>query len=334
MRSARATAPSRIDLAGGTLDIWPLHHAMPEAGITVNAAVDVPARAEVEVNADGSPGIRLVSRDLGSEAAYADLAALDAACAARTCALPLLSEAVRAVAPETGLTLSTHATGPAGAGLGGSSALLAAVLGALFVATGRDPDPRAIQALGQGLETRLLRKPTGYQDYYPPLLGGCLALEGAVGGLRIERLDVDLEALAARLRLVYTGEPHVSGDTNWRTYRAYFDGEAHTVNALHELASISRRMRDSLRAGDLETALDLVVDDGTVRRRMAPGVDTPGIQAIDAAVRAAGARGTNVCGAGGGGCVLVVLAADTDPEAVDAALRQRLVAEGLRVEPL
>jgi len=339
MKPTRARTPSRIDLAGGTLDIWPLHHAMPEPGITVNVAVDVPAQATVKPHTDGRPGIRLVSVDQQKEVAYADLAALRAA---EDCPLRLLSEAVRAVAPEVGFTLTTHATGPAGAGLGGSSALLSAVLGALFESCGRGLEPRAIQPIGQDVETRLLGKPTGYQDYFPPLLGGCLAIEGAVGGLQVEHLPVDLDALAARLRLVYTGAPHFSGVTNWGVYRAYFDGERETVEALHELAGISRTMRTCLREGDLDAALDLVIADGTVRRRMAPGVTTPGIESLDEAVRAAGARGMSVCGAGGGGCVLVVLEADADPAPVDAALAAgpgevmalRLVSEGLVIEAL
>jgi D-glycero-alpha-D-manno-heptose-7-phosphate kinase len=57
---------------------------------------------------------------------------------------------------------------------------------------------------------------------------------------------------------------------------------------------------------------------------MAPGVTTPGIEALDEAMRATGALGTKICGAGGGGCVLILL---PDPknhprvgEAIDAAL--------------
>jgi D-glycero-alpha-D-manno-heptose-7-phosphate kinase len=226
--------------------------------------------------------------------------------------------------------------------LGGSSALLSATLGALLESCGRPLAPRAIQPLGQDVETRLLGKPTGYQDYFPPLLGGCLSIEGAVGGLRIEHLPVDLEALGARLRLVYTGAPHVSGITNWGVYRAFFDGEPQTVSSIGELARISRALDGRLRAGDLDAALDLVIEDGRVRRGMAPGVTTDLIESLDRDLRAAGARGTTVCGAGGGGCILVILEEDTEAARIDAILAEgpaqpmplRLVAEGLRIEPL
>lgn len=317
MKNAAVRTPVRIDFAGGTLDIWPLHLVLRQPAVTVNAALDLPARAVV---AAGGEGVRLVSRDQERSEAHADLQALERAMADGTCALPLLAEAVLAVRPEGPLTLTTDAGSPAGAGLGGSSALLCAVLAALLEAEDRVTDPMDVQALAQDVETRVLRKPTGYQDYFPPLFGGCLALEGAPGGLRVEPLPVDLVSLARRLRLVYTGAPHASGITNWGVVRAFLDGEAATVSALEELAALSRAVRDHLRADEIDAALRLVIEDGVVRRRMAPGVTTPAIEALDEAARAAGALGSKVLGAGGGGCVLIVLEAGDPGTAIDELL--------------
>ena len=315
-----ATAPARLDLAGGTLDIRPIHLVLPEPGVTVNVALDMPSRAVVEPVASG--GIRLASEDRDESVAYADPAALAAALCEGDAPLALLSRAVQAVAPAGGLALTTRSRSPAGAGLGASSSLLVSVLAALAAAQGRgeeDLRPERLVPLAVDLETAVLGRPTGYQDFYPPLLGGCLALEGRPGGVVAERLDVDLEALAARLRLVWTGEPHVSGDTNWHTLRAFLDGEPATRAAIHEIAELSRAVRDRLREGDLDGALASVVSEGSVRRRMARGVTTSTIDALDGAVRQAGAVGTKILGAGGGGCVLVVLPGPR-VEAVEAVL--------------
>ena len=46
-KSVEATAPTRIDLAGGTLDIWPLYLFHPGA-VTVNCAIDRRAWCRVE----------------------------------------------------------------------------------------------------------------------------------------------------------------------------------------------------------------------------------------------------------------------------------------------
>ncbi len=329
MRAVRATVPVRIDLAGGTLDIWPLHLALPRPGVTVNAALDVPAHVDVLPRDDGA--IELISVDLDESVRYDDLGALQGGLADAG-PLSLLALAVSAVAPAGGLTLRTRATSPAGAGLGGSSALLGAVLGALFEAEGHAADRESIRALAQDLETALLRTPTGYQDYYPPLYGGCLALEGKAGGIAVETLPVDLVVLESRLRLIYTGEPHHSGMTNWKSIRAYLEGESETVEALHEIAENARVVRSALRAGRVDEALAGVLADGRIRRRMAPGVTTPTIEALDEAVCARGALGTKILGAGGGGCVAVLLAEGASAD-VDAYLAAELP-DGCRAMPL
>ena len=332
MKPTTGRVPVRVDLAGGTLDIWPVYLSLGEPGVTVNAAVDLPAVARVAPLPAGR--VRLASEDRGE-----GVEALRAALAAGGGPLRLLARAVECVVPEGGVSLSTSATSPAGAGLGGSSALLACAVATLASAAGRPLDREAVRRLSQDLETWVVRGPTGYQDYYPPLFGGCLSLEGRPGGVAVERLEVDLEAMSRRLRLVYTGAPHQSGLTNWGAMRAFFDGEAATVRALREIAQVARAVRDALRRGDLGGALSLVVEEGAVRRRMAPGVATRETDAIDAAARAAGAVGTKVLGAGGGGSVLVVLADEREPAGLANALSTdgssplpcRLVGEGLSI---
>src|SRR5204863_7981975 len=98
--------------------------------------------------------------------------------------------------------LVTEAESPAGAGLGGSSALLACAIATLAFAAGRPLELESVRRLAQDVETAVVGGPTGYQDYYPPLFGGCPALEGKAGGVVVERMPVDLEALSRRLRLV------------------------------------------------------------------------------------------------------------------------------------
>lgn len=329
MERLTTCVPLRLDFAGGTLDIWPLHLALAEPAVTVNVALDLPAEVQVEP-LDGE-AIRLASRDLGGEAHYADPAALRSALSNGSCPLPLLGHAALLAAPEGGYALETSARSPKGAGLGGSSALLVAVIGALTAARGARQDLRTIQRMAQDVETALLRTPTGYQDYFPPLYGGLLALEGAPGGVRVETLAIDLGHLERRLRLLYTGEPHESGLTNWGVVRAYLDGETHTVDALEHLARISRAQRHAFRAEDLDAALALIVEDGAVRRTMAPGVATAEIDRLDAGAREAGALGTKICGAGGGGCVLVVL---PDDAPVAAAVDGWLATSGAQQIPL
>ena len=335
-----ARCPTRIDLAGGTLDIWPIHLLLEEPAVTFNVALDLPVDVEVELR-PSTPRIVLASADQGLRAEYADRAALRAELAGGNPRLPLLGMALEASEIEGGARVEVRATSPKGAGLGGSSALMVALLGALAHAAGQDHRARSLLQLAQDVETRLLRTPTGYQDYAPPFYGGCLALEGRPGGVVVEHLhDVDLDVLGARLRLVYTGEPHHSGITNWGIVRAFLEGREHAVRSLQAIAANARVLREALRLGDRDAALEASVEDGQLRKKMAPRISTPTLKAIDAAARRAGALGSKILGAGGGGCLLVVLGPATDAAKVDAALASgpgrilplKLTAEGLTLE--
>src|SRR5262245_23365299 len=136
--SLAGRVPVRVDLAGGTLDIWPVHLTLPEPGVTVNAALDLPASATVT----RLPGrrVEVESLDRGERAAYESPDALRAALAAGGGPAKLLARAVDAVFPQGGVRLSTSATSPAGAGLGGSSALLACAVATLVRAAGAFPE--------------------------------------------------------------------------------------------------------------------------------------------------------------------------------------------------
>src|SRR5216110_1000613 len=99
-------APCRVDLAGGTLDIWPLYlyHA---GAVTVNFAVDRYTRCALAARADAR--IVLRSRDLDAEEVFANLAALQASKRYR---LPLAAQLVSFFAPQGGIELTTDSQAP------------------------------------------------------------------------------------------------------------------------------------------------------------------------------------------------------------------------------
>src|SRR5580700_7770567 len=107
-------APCRVDLAGSTLDIWPLY-LFHENAVTVNFAVDRYTRASIEPHA--GKGITFRSTDLNRDAAYKSLEHL---LTAKTHALSLAVEIARFFQPEEGFHLETGSEAPAGAGISGS----------------------------------------------------------------------------------------------------------------------------------------------------------------------------------------------------------------------
>src|SRR5258708_5011530 len=91
-------------------------------------------------------------------------------------------------------------------------------------------------ALARGVEARVMHLPTGIQDHYAALLGGALEIRHLPGGEEVRRLDVDLEALAASLLVVYTGQSHFSAGQNWQVVRRRLDGGGATAALFEQIA--------------------------------------------------------------------------------------------------
>jgi galactokinase len=219
-----ARAPTRIDLAGGTLDIWPLYLFHPGA-LTVNCAITRYASCVVETQSARGPAqgsIRLVSRDTKRRETFPSLAALDRA---RSYRLPLLAHLVRFFRPGTGLTLTTDSQAPAGAGIGGSSAMAVAICAALDRLTGAARRLEDWIHISRDAEAIVIRVPTGTQDHYPPAFGGACAIHLEPGGERREEIGCDLDELERRLVLCYTGKPRQSGINNWEVFERHIRGE-------------------------------------------------------------------------------------------------------------
>lgn len=312
-----ASAPTRIDLAGGTIDIWPLYlfHAGAQ---TLNAALTIRVVATLEPRDDDA--VVLISEDLDVTTAPLAFEALPA-----DPALPLLARFVHAFGAR-GLTVTTRSDSPAGAGIAGSSALAIAVTAALSTWTGRMLDAAGMLEVAQNVEAQVIGVPTGLQDYRPALYGGIAAVElGPFGATRVG-LGVDAAALSARLALCYTGAPRQSGINNWDITKRRIDGDQAVAAAFDAIVETTTSMRAALEAGDWARAGASLADEWMTRKRLAPGVTTPTIDALLDSARAAGAWGGKVCGAGGGGCLFAL----APPERV-AAIGEAWRAAGAQV---
>src|SRR4029453_17583353 len=169
-----ASAPTRIDLAGGTIDIWPLYLFHPGAQ-TLNAAISLRARAWIEPRPDER--IELLSEDTDRMVNLP----FDQLPDDQT--LPLLGRLVHRFGVH-GIRLTTRGESPAGAGIAGSSALNVAVCGALASHLGSERQPEAILEIARDVEAQVIKVPTGLQDYRPAMYGGIAALELHAGETR------------------------------------------------------------------------------------------------------------------------------------------------------
>lgn len=312
MPTARAWC--RVDLAGGTLDIWPLGLLHP-ASSTVNVAIDLAVRARVEPAAAGyavQQGDRRVAGATPAGLAAHDDGAL-AGRVAEALALPPL-------------TAELASDSPRGGGLGASSAMAVALVAAAEAAFSRPASAAAFRAhLARDVEARLMGLPTGIQDHYSALLGGVLAIHHQAGGEVVQPLPVDLGRLGASLLVAYSGESHFSAGQNWQVVRRRLDHDPEVTALLAGIARVASSMTDVLTAGDLPAAGALMTEEWRLRRQLAPGVSTPTVERLLDLALAGGAWGGKVCGAGGGGCVAVLC-----PSAGREALAARLAAAGAK----
>ncbi|MEP7009635.1 MAG: hypothetical protein ABJC13_04865 [Acidobacteriota bacterium] len=296
----RCLAWCRVDLAGGTLDIWPLGLAFPGAR-TVNVAIDVAVRLTLVPSPDGHYQVR----QSGTEIVAPSLSALSAR--QDSALIGVFAEALDL--PPFCLDLASDS--PRGGGLGGSSAI-----GVAFLALAEEVFdlPRSSAAerthLARDLEARLMGLPTGLQDHYPALLGGALEILHRPGGEQVRRLAVDLDALSDHLLLVDTGASHFSAGQNWQVVRRCLEKDPEVCSALGEIAEVAEAMAEALERNDFPQAGRLLRREWQARSRLAEGISTPKIEELLDRSAALGGWGGKACGAGAGGCVALLVPAE------------------------
>lgn len=311
------SAPTRIDLAGGTIDIWPLY-LFHEGALTLNAAISLRAHATIEARTDGA--VELRSIDTNRQCRVSHWSELT-----ETNDLPLLALLARHYHLENA-TLTTRGESPAGAGIAGSSALAVAVAGALAKHTNASTDAEHLIGVAMNVECQTIRVPTGGQDYRPACYGGVAALELGVDGMRRAPLDIDTKELERRIVLAYTGAPRHSGTNNWEITKRHLDGDRFVFDCFERIRDTAVALRTALTHGDWEDVGVQIAREWDNRRRLAPGVTTPTIDTLMARAAAAGAVAAKVCGAGGGGCLFCY-----GPPRARSAIAEALARGGARV---
>jgi D-glycero-alpha-D-manno-heptose-7-phosphate kinase len=304
-----SSAPTRIDLAGGTYDIWPLY-LFHDGAQTINAAISLRAHCRLTTRRDHR--IRLLSEDTGEQVEAADPAELG------NDQLPLVARLARHFGAR-GVDIHTRSDSPVGAGIAGSSALGVAVSAALAAWTGRTMDPEELLTVAMNIEAQVIGVPTGVQDYRPAMYGGVSAIELGVNGVHRAALSVDPRDLERRIVLAYTGASRQSGINNWSVMTRRIDGDPIVTAAFDGIRDAAVGVRHALERHQWKEVATHVAAEWEHRKRLAPSVTTPAIDAMLARAREAGALAGKVCGAGGGGCLFCLV----DPDrraAVVAAL--------------
>jgi len=324
-------APTRIDLAGGTIDLWPLYLFHDESQ-TINFAIDQYAKCRIETRDDSRIVVESKDRNV-----KIDADSLEQLCEEGE--LSLISKLVRFFKPPTGLNISADCMAPAGAGLAGSSALNIAVCGALNRLTGERYSPERLPFIAINVETQVLKVPAGYQDYFPAVHGGVSRVKLGVEGVTREEVVTDLDELERRVALCFTGAPRNSGVNNWEMYKRHIDNAPGIFDRFERIRDTALKIDDALTSRAFDRIGAIFAEEWASRRELAPGITTPFIDRLIEIARASGAEAAKVCGAGGGGCVAFYCGRGRKAEVEDALseaggriIPYRIAREGLSIK--
>jgi len=311
-------APVRVDLAGGTVDIWPLYLLLPEPK-TINFGVNLFAKTTLETYPSATPEVILESVDQGKKHRFTWSELLDES-------RPIIPELILHVKlirqfakqdpnPQSlFFHLKTEAKSPAGAGLGGSSALSISIIGALWkwihpkTPLDLEQDGEYLISLTRDVESQVLHGPAGLQDYYGAAFGGLQVLDWQIAKNKRTALPLEtLRELESRTLLFYSGKSRNSGINNWQLFKGLIDKDVEVDRKFRAICEATRKIEAALLKQNFESLVSYVREEWEARKTLASGISTPEMDQAYLSAKKVADIAFKICGAGGGGCFFILL---------------------------
>lgn len=297
----------RVDLLGGTIDLIPINVILPHV-VTLNLATSL--KAKVILRKREGNDIEFISSDYGTREVFPSSSFTEDNLRNNHFGkMAFMAQILWRLNVTKGLSIELSSGSPAGAGLGGSSAMGVTFYSALCEYLGRPLDrTQAIREVN-GVEGLMLDcGPAGYQDYYPALYGGVLALIAHPGSVEVKQLFTKelKDYLESHLTLVYSGETRFSGMNNWEVYKAFFDRQGHVREGLAHIATLANEAFQAIEKKDYSRLVDLIGQEGATRKTLFPKIVSESMNTLyEGLKKDLPHLGLKVCGAGGGGCFLL-----------------------------
>jgi D-glycero-alpha-D-manno-heptose-7-phosphate kinase len=228
--------------------------------------------------------------------------------------MDLVKAALHRVGPNGGLDLNVRTDAPPGSGLGGSSALTAAVIGALTSLNNMVMGPHELAELNYVIEREDLNIRGGKQDQYETTFGGFTFTEFykdrvVVNSLRIDR-DI-LNDLEAHLLLCYTGGVRADLGLIDRQYLRYHEGDMDALEGMHLAHRMAYQMKEALLDARLQDFGEMLHESYVNKKRINPHItEGTSIDYLYESARRHGAISGKLLGAGGGGYLLLYCQTD------------------------
>ncbi len=321
----KVRTPTRIDLAGGTLDIYPIpHFVYPRIYSTVNLAINV--YNEIELQKLESSKIIIHSVDLQRDIEFDNFGSLHKFLNSDEPSPLMLAIKSIYFFEIDGIEMKIKSEAPRGSGLGNSSSMLVGIVSALNLLTGKDYSDEEILDISQGIETSVLKIPTGSQDYIAALNGGLNRIEYGLQETKITKLPSDMmvENLQETGTLCYVGEPARYQTTrenpNWEIFKSVVENKGDTIYHLNKINSVSNDLFKAINAGDWISVISCFSRESEHRTKLVKTVMSDKIVSLLYLIKDIEIDAYKICGAGGGGSILLI---SPDKERLDSFLKER-----------
>ena len=317
----RSKAPLRIGLAGGGTDVSP--YTDMYGGAILNASISLSAYASIETISENKIIVEALDRKEQESFDLSPTLPINGT-------LDLLKGVYNRIyreyqLPATGFRLSTFVDAPAGSGLGTSSTLVVAILGAFVEMLKLPLGDYDIAHLAYDIERNDLKLAGGRQDQYAATFGGVNFMEFykddkvIVNPLRIR--PQYMHELENNLVLYFTATSRESAGIIKEQVKNVNNNNEASIEAMHQLKEQARMMKEALLKGRLHEFGEILDFGFQQKRKMAHNISNSNIEDIYAAAKNAGATGGKISGAGGGGFMIFYCPGNTNYAVKDALIK-------------
>jgi D-glycero-alpha-D-manno-heptose-7-phosphate kinase len=296
-------APLRIGLAGGGTDVSP--YSEQYGGAVLNASISLYAHASIEPLEEQIIILQSPDKEEGQQFDMSDQLPFDGK-------LDLLKAVYNRIKkdhglPSTGFRLTVFSDVPMGSGLGSSSTLVVAIVGAFMEMLKLPWSSYDIARYAYDIERNDLQLAGGKQDQYAAAFGGINFMQFVDGKVIVQPLQIQqeyLQELQNDLVLYYTDTSRESAAIIKEQVSNVYNNNERSVTAMHRLKEQSLLMKEALLNGRMQDIGELLELGFEQKRLMASNISNDTIEAIHQAAKNAGAAGGKISGAGGGGFMI------------------------------
>jgi D-glycero-alpha-D-manno-heptose-7-phosphate kinase len=313
----RSKAPLRLGLAGGGTDVAPYSEIY--GGSILNATISMYAYASIEPRNNGKIVMNSIDKKERYEFSSIDQLSVDGNLDLHK---GIYNRVIRDfIHKPLSFELTTYVDAPPGSGLGTSSTLVVAILGAFAEWLGLPLGDYDLAHLAYEIERIDLKMAGGKQDQYSATFGGVNFMEFSnkdkviVNPLRIK--EIYLDELAHNLILYHTETSRISSTIIEQQSKNVIDKNEKTIEAMHKLKEQAIMMKESILKGELDKIGELLDFGWKYKKNMASGITNPFIDEIyDTAIKN-GALGGKISGAGGGGFMFFYCPGNTRSKVIE-----------------